>query len=226
MANHQNSQLKPETLAARLLAYGEEERRRIARELHDDISQRLALLADDSDQLRRKLNVTDEANRRRLDRLVAEARAISEDLRNISHALHPAMLEDLGLLVAIRCLARDFSERTGLPVRFQNFGDIPGHIPLNVATAIYRIAQEALRNVEKHAGETAVTVTLQGTERELSLTIADLGNGFDPAAGHGLGLTSMRERAFLVDGVFSVVSAHGEGTKVEVRVPLTAGSNN
>jgi two-component system CheB/CheR fusion protein len=225
MAKHQGFQLRPEALAATLLAYVEEERRRIARELHDDIGQRLALLADDSDQLRRKLNVTDEANRRRLDRLVSEARALSEDLRNISHTLHPAIVEDLGLLIAIRSMARNFSERTGLPVRFQTSGDIPRDIPLDAATAIYRIAQEALRNVEKHAGETAVTVTLQGTEREVCLEITDAGHGFDPNAfdrgdGAGLGLTSMRERAYLVRGVLSVVSAAGAGTKVEVRVPL------
>jgi signal transduction histidine kinase len=221
MSNHSELEVKPEALASRLLAYGEEERRRIARELHDDISQRLALLADDSDRLRRDLNVTDEANRHRLDSLVQQARSLSEDLRNISHSLHPSMLEDLGLKVAIRCLTRHFAERTGMAARFKATGEIPRDVPKEMGTALYRITQEALRNIAKHAGETPVSVDLEADGGELILTVADLGSGFiDSANESGLGLTSMRERAYLAGGVFSVVSAPGEGTTVKVRIPF------
>jgi signal transduction histidine kinase len=221
MSNHSEFEVRPEALGARLLAYGEEERRRIARELHDDISQRLALLADDSDRLRRELNVTDEANRHRLDSLVRQARSLSDDLRNISHSLHPSMLEDLGLTLAIRCLTRHFSERTGMAARFKASGDIPRDVPMETGTALYRIAQEALRNVAKHAGETPVSVDLEAVGGELLLTVSDSGNGFiDSANKVGLGLTSMRERAYLAGGVFSVVSAPGKGTTVKVRIPF------
>jgi signal transduction histidine kinase len=220
MSTQPELQLKPDELAAKLLAYGEEERRRIARELHDDISQRLALLADDSDRLRRDLHVTDEANRLRLDNLVRQARALSDDLRHISHSLHPSMLDDLGLKAAIRSLTRHFSERTGMAARFKSSGEIPRDVPKEVGTALYRIAQEALRNAAKHAGETPVTVSLEAREGELILIVSDSGNGFIESANKiGLGLTSMRERAYLAGGVFEVVSAPDKGTTVKVRIP-------
>lgn len=226
MSDQSESRLKPEFLAARLLAYGEEERRRVARELHDDIGQRLALLADDADRLRREIVFADEdKHRRRLDNLVEQARSLAEDLRNISHTLHPAILDDLGLEVALRSLTRHFSERTGLSASFAGI-DVPREIPVELGTALYRITQEALRNISKYAGKTSLRVTLDGSGNLLTLMISDLGRGFDPKTTTGLGLTTMRERAYLAGGSFMVASTPGKGTTVQVQIPCAVPKSN
>ncbi len=203
----------------KLLEIGEDDRRRVARELHDDIGQRLALLADDADRLRRELGLTDDPHRSRLDHLVQQARDLSEDLRRISQTLHPAILEDLGLIPAIRSLTDDFADRTGLPVTFVG-SNIPSHLPLAFSTTLYRIAQEALRNVAKHAGRASVQVTLTFTPVEMILIISDSGAGFDVAHHTGLGLVSMRERAYLAGGTLQIHSRLAEGTTVQARLPL------
>ena len=201
----------------------EDDRRRVARELHDDIGQRLALLADDADRLRHELKLSDEGNRRRLDRLVDQARELSQDLRRVSHALHPAILEDLGLVPAIRSLADDFSDRTGLPVQLDHF-NIPRDLPGEPAIALYRITQEALRNIAKHAGDTAVKINIKISRDEMVLTISDTGHGFDMSTTQaGLGLTSMRERAEQTGGSFKITSAPDKGTTVTARAPIGIG---
>jgi signal transduction histidine kinase len=204
----------------------EEDRRRLARELHDDIGQRLALLADDAARLRHELKLTDEANRNRLDNLVQQALNLGEDLRRISHALHPAILEDLGLVPALRSLVEDFRAHTGMPADFIHM-NIPARLPLELSTPLYRIAQEALRNIAKHAGPASVQVSLGAAHGEIVLAIADSGAGFEignqagPGLG-GLGLTSMRERATLAGGTLRVTSAPGKGTSVNVHLPFAA----
>jgi two-component system CheB/CheR fusion protein len=205
--------------SARLIAVSDCERRRVARELHDDISQRLALLADDADRLRREANLRNEASVERLDQLVEQARALSDDLRRISHRLHPAIVQDLGVSVALRSLTADFSERTGMTADFSE-RNVPLFLPPDISTAVYRIVQEALRNVTKHAGQTSVLVKLDVYSDELVLFISDLGAGFDATNKPGLGLITMRERAYLAGGAFSVVSSLGIGTTVQVRLPL------
>ncbi len=217
---HEWNPKRPETASKLLAAYGEEERRRVARELHDDIGQRLALLADDADRLRRELQIDDEANRRRLDNLVKQAHLLSDDLRDISHTLHPAILEDLGLVVALRSLTSQVGERTGLGVSFAAT-DVPQDVPMDVGMAVYRIAQEALRNITKHAGDATACVTLKAHAGELVLVVSDTGSGFDVTARTGLGLTSMRERAYLAGGVLNLVSTVGRGTSIMVCLPLS-----
>lgn len=201
------------------MEYGEEERRRLARELHDDISQRLALLADDADRLRREVEWTDDSNRRRLDNLVDQARSLSEDLRRISHTLHPAIVEDLGIVAALRSLTKEFAERSGWPAIFLE-ENVPSYLPADVSGSLYRVAQEALRNVQKHAGETSVRVTLHGHSGEVVLGVSDLGKGFDVPNETGLGITSMRERTCLSGGSFTLTSAPGKGTTIRVRLPV------
>jgi signal transduction histidine kinase len=208
-----------ESESRRLVVSGDAERRHVARELHDDISQRLALLADDADRLRREANYRSGANIERLDQLVEQARALSEDLRRISHRLHPAIAQDLGVEVALRSLTAEFSERSGMEASFVG-KDIPHDLPAEMATAVYRIVQEALRNITKHAGHTSVLVKLEAHADELVLFISDLGAGFDATHKTGLGLVSMRERAYLAGGAFSLVSSLGIGTTVLVRLPL------
>jgi two-component system, chemotaxis family, CheB/CheR fusion protein len=134
--------------------------------------------------------------------------------------LHPSMLDDLGLSYALKALADEFSEREKMVVTFQR-QNVPEHIPQNVSATLYRITQEALRNVAKHAGRTHVKITVTGTGDRIRLEIADFGEGFDmESVHHGLGLISMSERARLVQGAFSVNSALGKGTTLAVEVPL------
>ncbi|MGI9073191.1 MAG: CheR family methyltransferase [Bryobacteraceae bacterium] len=206
-------------LTASLFTSHDEERRRVARELHDDVSQQLAMLANDLEQLRQNIPPTEAEMRDRLETLREGAATLSEELRRISHALHPSILEDLGLPVALRSLVTEFAEREGMPSNFthRNVPDVLSH---EVSATLYRITQEALRNVAKHAGRTHVRVTLIGKGSALRLTIRDLGEGFDPSETRGLGLISMEERTRLVGGTFRISSALGEGTTVQVQVPL------
>jgi signal transduction histidine kinase len=198
----------------------EDDRRRIARELHDDIGQRLALLADDAARLRQELKLSDGANRDRLDKLVQQAQQLGEDLRRISHNLHPAILEDLGLVPAMRLLLDDFTCRTGMHVDRSGL-NVPLDLPANLSAALYRITQEALRNVSKHAGHTSVQISLGVAHGEIVLVISDAGSGFDSRRQSGLGLTSMRERVRQAGGQMRVISAPGKGTTLHVHLPLS-----
>jgi two-component system CheB/CheR fusion protein len=214
------------SLAGSLFTSHEEERRRVARELHDDVSQQLAMLANDLEQLRQHIPDTEGEMRNRLEALREGAAGLSDELRRISHALHPSMLEDLGLPVALRSLVTEFAEREGMPSNFTH-RNVPDTLSPEIAATLYRITQEALRNVAKHAGRTHVRVSLTGTNSSLRLNIRDLGEGFDPSETRGLGLISMEERARLVGGSFRISSALGEGTTVQVQVPLaTQGATN
>jgi PAS domain S-box-containing protein len=209
-------------LAADLLTAQEEERRRIARELHDDLQQRLALLEVSVSRLRQDLPKDPAQMRAELNRLERELSAVSHEIRRLSHRLHPAILDDLGLRIALIRLAEDFQLNGAQPVRVEA-EDVPDGIPPFVSTALYRIAQEALRNVAKHASAAAVTLTLSGTPDGLRLAIQDTGPGFTPSDVRfrgGLGLISMHERANLVGGTLYLTSSPGQGTTVEVHVPL------
>lgn len=208
-------------LAASLMTVQEDERRRIARELHDDLAQRLALLGIEIDEARRASGSDARLVEPALARLQGRLTALSEDVRNMSHRLHPSLLEDLGLEAALRSLAADIQATHGLAVRF-NCDATGTAVPANVATALYRIAQEALRNVTKHAGEARVTVSLLGTGRDLRLSVIDDGRGFDPEqvrSKGGIGFVSMQERAQLVGGQLIVRSAPGNGTEIQAVVP-------
>jgi two-component system CheB/CheR fusion protein len=206
-------------LSASLFKAQEEERRRVARELHDDISQRLAVLGIDLQHVSQSVPQDSEA-RSLVNALASRTGALAEDIRKISHGLHPAMLDDLGLFYALKALADEFSERENMLVTLQR-ENVPEDIPQNVAGTLYRIAQEALRNVAKYAGRTHVKITLAGTDGRIRLEVADFGEGFDmDTARHGLGLISIAERAHLVNGKLSVNSALGKGTTIAVDVPL------
>ncbi|MGI8959507.1 MAG: CheR family methyltransferase [Bryobacteraceae bacterium] len=215
----QRTQEELRSLAASLFTSQEEERRRVARELHDDISQQLAMLANDLEQLRQNIPPPEAEMRNRLAALREGAAALSDELRRISHALHPSILEDLGLPVALRSLVTEFAERESMPSNFTH-RNVPDVLSREVSATLYRITQEALRNVAKHAGRTHVRVSLIRKNSALRLTIRDLGEGFDPSETRGLGLISMEERARLVGGSFRISSALGEGTTVQVQVPL------
>jgi PAS domain S-box-containing protein len=212
-------------LAGRLLSAQEEERSALARELHDDLSQRLAALAIETAMLELDCRSIPESALKRLrdikDRLVD----VSTDVHNISRQLHPAILQDLGLIDAVQSECARFSEREGVQVEFVGKG-VPD-LPSEVAICLYRIVQEGLRNIAKHARANEAQVTLFSEEQAIVLAIRDSGVGFDPGSvrsSGGLGLASMRERAWLVRGDIVIRSRSGQGTTIEVRVPLGAES--
>ncbi len=217
-----HTQAELRALTGMLFTSQEDERRRVARELHDDVSQQLALLQIELDQCYQRFSKAPDQVHNSLGKLRDRTASLSDEVRRISHRLHPSILEDLGLPHALKALVEEFAEREGMLASFSR-RDVPAEVPNQVAATLYRIAQEALRNVSKHAGKTHAKVTLEGTDSGLRLAITDLGEGFDPEdAPRGLGLISMAERARLIHGTFSVQSALGKGTTVTVEVPLPA----
>jgi two-component system, chemotaxis family, CheB/CheR fusion protein len=209
-------------LAASLLNSQGEERRRVSRELHDDLSQQLAKLQFDVETLEHQLPPDLKRAKTRLKIMRNDVGRLSNDLRRIAYELHPSTLDHLGLSVALRSLSREFSEREGLPIKFTG-RKLPARIPIEVASALYRIAQEALRNIAKHAGKTSARIVLAGGSSHLSLSVLDNGVGFDPLsmkAKGGLGLISMQERARLINGEFSLESSPGHGVTITVRVSI------
>jgi two-component system, chemotaxis family, CheB/CheR fusion protein len=207
-------------LTAGLLTSHEEERRRVSGELHDDLSQRVAKIQFDVETLSQQLPTGMKDGKRRLRAIGKDIAELSNDLRRIAYQLHPSTLDHLGLAVAMRTWIREFSEREGLSIQFAA-RRVPSRIPAQVASSLFRIVQEALRNVAKHAGKTSVTITLTGSSRELSLSVRDQGIGFAPSAvPFGLGLIGMKERARLVRGEFSLRTRPGHGVAITIRVPL------
>jgi two-component system, chemotaxis family, CheB/CheR fusion protein len=204
-------------LAAHLFTVQEEERQRVARDLHDDISQRLSFL----EIVCSKADLT-ESKDKDMEAIRKEVQSLNTDVRGISHRLHPAILSDLGITAALKSLVEDFGMREGMPATYFETNVQPD-LPQPVSTALYRITQEALRNVSKHAGETHVKVQLQGVDGRVQLQVRDFGTGFDQDADfplRGLGLVSMQERARIAGGTFSVTSSLGEGTNIVVEIPV------
>ncbi|HSK81201.1 MAG TPA: tetratricopeptide repeat protein [Thermoanaerobaculia bacterium] len=208
----------------RLIAGEEEARRRIARELHDDHCQRLAALGFELEAVRRQLAEGD-PRRSGLDVLGANLAGLGEDLRRLSHELHPAILDRRGLSAALRDACGEIERRHGLPVRLslpREEGQLP-RLPQDTALGLYRIAQESLSNIIRHAAAREAQVTLRISSRQARLTVADDGAGFDAGEAHnaaGLGLASIEERAVLLGGSCRIASAPGTGTEIEVAVPL------
>jgi signal transduction histidine kinase len=148
---------------------------------------------------------------------------LSQDVRQISHRLHPTILEDLGLTAALNELSEEFSAREGIEVLFEQ-ETVPKALPVEIASCLYRVAQEALHNISKHAQAIQVRLRVKGDQQGIHLCIHDTGVGFDSEAGpsrHGLGIVSMKERVQLVQGEFSIHSQRGHGTEVRVFVPLS-----
>ncbi|HET7731029.1 MAG TPA: PAS domain S-box protein [Usitatibacter sp.] len=202
----------------------EQEKSRIARELHDELGQALTALKIDVTWLREHLpGAADEVGRKLgsmqvlLDGTVAAARRISSDLR-------PLMLDDLGLTAAAEWLAHNFSSRTGIPCELV-IGEGDLDLPDPHATAVFRVLQECLTNVAKHADATQVEATLERTPSEVILTVSDNGRGFsveDPRNPGSYGLVGLKERAYLLGGTVSIDSQPGRGTRVEMRIPTAS----
>ncbi len=211
-------------LAGLLLTAQEEERRRIARDLHDDVNQRLAMLAMDLRRIE-KGEAGDLADIGGMVRsITGRLTAVSDDVRQMAYRFHPSILDDLGLMKAVRRLVDDFSASTGVEAVYVHHDSL-SPIPTDLATCVYRIAQESLNNVARHAKATEVEVELICDEGMITLSVRDNGVGFDAvnaSQGRGrLGLLSMKERVRLVRGTLHVSSSPGGGTHIEVGVPLS-----
>ena len=210
-------------LSASLLTAQEEERRRVSRELHDQICQQLASLAFDIGGLVADPPAPAEA-RNRLKALQARVAKASDETRHIAYKLHPSILDDLGVVASLRSLCKEFSERAPDVELAFNSDALPGtSVSREVTSCVYRVAQESLQNIAKHANAKHVSMTFRLQGRAIELTIADDGIGFDPEAIRGrggLGLIGMEERARLVNGKLSIASKPGHGTRLALEVPL------
>ena len=209
-------------LAGQLLTAQEAERKRLARELHDDLSQRLAGLAMEAEMLEQQVPPQG-VGAVRLKEMKDKLVTLSIDVHSMSRQLHPSILDDLGLPDAIASECDRFRRKDSLEVDFRA-ENITKEIPPDVAVCLYRIVQEGLRNISRHGGATEVTISLVGKNDTIRLTIMDNGRGFDPGrvkGKQGLGLDSMKERAYLIGGDFSLKSQPGQGTVIEVLVPLS-----
>ncbi len=214
------------SVSRRLIEAQEQERTRIAREIHDDIGQRLALLSVEIQQMKEIVPNSVADLRSRFEELEKRTWEISTDAQSLSHELHSSRLEYLEIFSAMKNFCKEFSDKHKVDVVF----DIQGEqliLPPEISVCLFRILQESLHNALKHSGVRRFEVTLQGSPAEIQLTVRDSGVGFDPALApstQGLGLISMQERVRLVKGTISITSRPLSGTEVSVRVPLPAGT--
>jgi signal transduction histidine kinase len=209
---------------SQLIRAQEMERTRIARELHDDLNQRLALLSLEVDLLGRRPPSSTNEFRRRTHDLKSRIQMISTDIQRIAYQLHPSNLDLLGLAAALHRLCNEISDRQVLRVKFIH-RNVPESLPKDVALCLFRIAQEALRNVIKHSGVQDARVELIVDSEAIRLCVADAGAGFDIESAKkngGLGLISMQERLRLVGGEISIKSQPARGTQIDVQIPLAA----
>jgi two-component system sensor histidine kinase UhpB len=210
-------------LLGRLIDVQEAERRRISRELHDDLNQKIAALSMSISQLKRKVPLDDGDMVIELDQLRKTANGLTDEVRRLSHQLHPAVLEHLGLVSALESYIVSFSDEEQIEVEFTaETGD--ERIPFQMSICLYRVAIEALRNVARHSGARVAAVSLKRVSNTLELQVSDSGKGFDVKAvkqDGGLGLISIEERLRLLRGGCEISSAPGRGTRLVARVPLT-----
>ena len=220
-----NSQKDLRKLTGRLISTKEEELRRLSRELHDDLTQRLAILAIEAGKLEiylfEKVSLPEAIQK--VSEIKGQLIKISEDIHRISRQLHPTILDDLGLVRAIEAECTALAQREGIEIIFTS-ENVPDRLPADVPLCLYRIVQESLNNCICHSGTKSCKVILKSSEDKISLTVKDTGRGFDPVDVRdkpGLGLSSMRERVLLVEGNFKVDSQPGRGTSLHVSIPLT-----
>jgi signal transduction histidine kinase len=204
----------------RLLEVQDGERTRIAGELHDGVSQQLAVVALKLDSLEYRL-VGSARQRADIALLSQRVRTIAADLQQMTRGLHPARLQHLGLVSSVRALAHEM-EHDQIHINV-DAPEWPASLPNEVALSLYRVAQEALHNATKHSGSNNISVSFRREAHGLSLIVSDKGVGFSPQTGSfaGLGIVSMRERLRTVGGSLNIVAAPGQGTTVRATVPRT-----
>ena len=223
ISERRRSEEKLQALRNRLTRTQEEERSRIARDLHDDIGQRLALLSIDLEQMKLASQQDGSAFAGELEALVRTAGEITSDVHNISRRLHPSQVELLGLAPALNNFCREFANRNSMRIQFTS-ACLTCKLPEEASLCLFRVAQEAIRNVHKHSGCREALVELDEISGSLRLRISDRGAGFDPISAEstqGLGLLSMEERLRSMGGELSVHSRPGGGTCIQACIPAT-----
>jgi PAS domain S-box-containing protein len=209
-------------LAGRLISAQEVERRRIARDLHDDLNQKVAALAITISNIRHHLPAAAQSLSEDLFDLQSRTSQLAHDIRELSHEIHPATLEHAGLVPALTSYAAELKQLEGIDLQLQ-LPDAFDAIPQDVAICIYRVAQESIRNVLRHSGMRSAQVTLHRAQDQVTLVVRDEGRGFDasrPRDQKGLGLISIEERVRLLNGIVEVESQQGRGTTLQVCIPL------
>ena len=221
VTRHRQAEESLRNLGGRLINAQEEERSRVARELHDDLNQQLAILSIELEQLRQKIPVDNQDLRAGVQALWTKAQEISSSIHRLSYQLHPAKLDHLGLAAAIKSLCEGLSEHGETKIEFRAKG-FPAVLPQEVTLCVFRITQESLQNVTRHSGAQDAQVLLRRTSKGVHLRVSDSGCGFDthsPRTKQGLGFISMRERLRLVGGRISIRSHPLRGTQIDVLVP-------
>ena len=214
------------TLAARLIQSHEEERRRLARELHDDLSQRLALFSLELDQLGRDLPGPLGVQDPRFQGLSSQIKSLASEMHRISHQLHPSKLQEVGLVASLQCFCQQVAHAHQIAVHFDH-QNVPATILPDISLCLYRVAQEALQNVIKHSGAVHAHVRLVGRPDGLGLEIQDDGIGFESGPCQpktSMGLVNMQERVWLVNGQIHFFTRPGQGTLVKAFVPCPSQS--
>jgi PAS domain S-box-containing protein len=214
-------------MSRKLIDAHEQERTRIGRELHDDIVQRLVLLAIQFDGIQKYIPDSVSEFRRRAGDLRNQTTEIMNDIQSLSHELHSSKLEYLGIDVAAKNFCREFGEHQEVEIDFQSH-DLPATLPTELSLSLFRVLQEALRNGAKHSGVKRFEVRLWGSSKAVNLTVSDQGAGFEQEAAiksTGLGLSSMQERLRLVGGELSINTQPSVGTTIHARVPFSSSSD-
>jgi signal transduction histidine kinase len=211
-------------LSGMLINAQEEERKRLASELHDDFSQRLALLSLGIENVTELIPPGCEQANQQLHELLNSASELGADLHSVSHRLHSSTLEKLGLVPGVGALCKEFVVQKQIQVTFAH-RDVPPSVSTDVALCLFRVVQEALRNVKKHSGASQANVSLSKVNGYLHLAISDNGTGFDLKdldGKQGIGLLSMEQRARLIDARFAIWSEPQKGTRIDVWAPYQA----
>jgi signal transduction histidine kinase len=206
-------------LSAKLVATQENERKSISRDLHDAVGQSMSAVQFELHDLAVALRPYDASLRERVDGVRQMVESSLAVIRNMALLLRPAMLDDLGLAAALGWLAREIARPTGMRIQVQA-EDLPPDLPDEHKTCVFRIVQEALQNVQKHANANAVEITVRASDAWLSVTVQDDGRGFQQGRAHGLGLIGIHERAESLGGSVKITSGPGKGTLIEVALPL------
>ena len=210
------------SLSGRLIETEDEERKRIAREIHDDYNQRVAMLAVDLEQLAEDVDDPSSETSQKVHELYDRVSELGADLHSLSHRLHSSTLENLGLLVGLEAFCKEFAEQQGVQVDFLN-ENVSRGVPADAGLCMFRVTQEALRNIKRHSGANSAEVRLEQLDGTLHLSVSDRGRGFNPnrpPATRGIGIHSMEERLRLLGGRLELQSQPMEGTRIDAWLPL------
>ena len=214
------------SLSGRLIEAQDEERKRIAREIHDDYNQRVAMLAIDLEQLAENVGDSSGETSQTVHELFDRVSELGADLHSLSHRLHSSTLESLGLLAGLEAYCKEFAQQQGVQVDFVH-ENVPRGVPADAALCMFRITQEALRNIKRHSGANRAEVRLEQLDGMLHLSVSDRGRGINsnkPPAERGIGIHSMEERLRLLGGKLEIQSRPMEGTRIDAWLPLKMAS--